>query len=287
MSFFKYIKAAFANKWNILALAGGTGFALLSGQPDVVMPVVLAAEVGYLGLLGTHEKFRSYVDAQEHKQAKAAHSQSAKSSLRRIMLALPRKSKERYKSLAERCSKLRRLSENLHANTSGALHDQQMEGLDRLLWFYLKLLYTEYTLNQFLESTDEPRIENEVAALKERIEREESRPANEQRTRILSTLRDDLKTCESRLVNYRKADQNHELVQLEIRRLENKIQSLSELAINRKEPNFVSEQVDEVADDMYGTEKTLNELEFLTGLHTEHDEPVPELVRRNTVKTRL
>ncbi|MFK7817506.1 MAG: hypothetical protein AB8G99_02210 [Planctomycetaceae bacterium] len=280
MGFFKYIKAAFSNKWNILALGGGLGFAALSGVPDVAVPIVLAAEVGYLGLLGTHEKFRKHVDAQEHKKTRARDNKDVKDNLRKIMLELPRKTKDRYKDLADRCAKLRRISENLHSTQSDALHEQQMQGLERLLWMYLKLLYTEHTLEEFFDSTDEHRILKEIEELKERIEREEMRPVNEQRERILGTLQDSLQTCEGRLANYRKADQNHELVQLELRRLENKIHSLSEMTINRKKPDFVSEQVDEVASDMMGTERTLNELEFITGLHTEHNEPVPELIRR-------
>ena len=110
MDFLKYIKAAFANKWNILAFAGGMGFAAISGKPDVAIPLVMAAEVGYLGLLGTHDKFRKHVDAQEHKKAKASSDKDAKRSLRKIMLALPRKSKDRYKDLAGRCRKLRPVS---------------------------------------------------------------------------------------------------------------------------------------------------------------------------------
>ena len=38
-----------------------------------------------------------------------------------------------------------------------------------------------------------------------------------------------------------------ELVRLEIDRLENKIISLSELAVNRQEPGYVTSQVDQVA----------------------------------------
>lgn len=286
MGFLKYIKAAFINKWNLLAFAGGMGFAALSGSPDVAIPIVLAAEVGYLGLLGTHDKFRLHIDAQDHKRAKAATSKDAKEQLRKIMLALPRKAKDRYKSLAERCQKLRQIANNLHSTSTQSLEDQQLEGLDRLLWIYLKLLYTEWALDEFLESTEESRMINEITDLKNRIQREEQRPENDQRHRILIALRDNLETCEGRLNNYQKAAQNHELVQLEIQRLENKIQSLSELAINRKEPDMVSDQVDAVAQDMLGTERTLNELEFLTGIHTDHDEPIPELVRRRTVQTR-
>jgi hypothetical protein len=67
-------------------------------------------------------------------------------------------------------------------------------------------------------------------------------------------------------------------VKLEIDRLENKIRSLSEMAVNRQEPEFISGQVDQVANSMLDTEKTINELTFATGLET-IDEEVPELMR--------
>jgi len=57
----KYIKKAFVNQWNLLIFAGGMGFAALSGRPDIAIPLVLAGEVAYLGLLGTHPKFQDYV----------------------------------------------------------------------------------------------------------------------------------------------------------------------------------------------------------------------------------
>ena len=74
MHFGKYLKTAFLYHWNLLGFLGGMGFALVSGHPDVFCPLVLAAEVAYLGLLGTHPKFRSYVEAQG---ARAAREQEA------------------------------------------------------------------------------------------------------------------------------------------------------------------------------------------------------------------
>ena len=45
----RYFKAAFWNRWNLLALAGGVGIAALSGgQADVLGALVLAAEAAYL-----------------------------------------------------------------------------------------------------------------------------------------------------------------------------------------------------------------------------------------------
>ena len=55
-------------------------------------------------------------------------------------------------------------------------------------------------------------------------------------------------------------------MQLEIDRLENKIRSLSEMAVNRQEPEYISSQVDSVAASMLQTEQTMNELKFVTGL---------------------
>ena len=73
MHFGKYLKTAFLNHWNLLVFLAGMAFALLSGSRDVLLPLVLAGEIAYVGLLGSHPKFQSYVDAQE---AKAQRDQS-------------------------------------------------------------------------------------------------------------------------------------------------------------------------------------------------------------------
>jgi conjugal transfer/entry exclusion protein len=99
-------------------------------------------------------------------------------------------------------------------------------------------------------------------------------------------LEDNLQTSRDRLTNLRKARENLELVQLEINRLENKIQSLSELAVNRQDPDFISGQVDQVTSSMLQTERTMNELRFATGLN-EVDEVVPELLNREVVQAKL
>jgi hypothetical protein len=66
---------------------------------------------------------------------------------------------------------------------------------------------------------------------------------------------------------------------VEIEHLENKIRTLSELAINCQEPDFIIGQVDQVVDGMVQTERTMDELRFATGLDA-GDEAVPEILRR-------
>ena len=72
------------------------------------------------------------------------------------------------------------------------------------------------------------------------------------------------------------------MVKLEIERLENKIRSVSEMAVNRQEPDYISGQVDQVAASMLETEKTMNELQFATGLETVDE--APELLRNRAVQ---
>jgi hypothetical protein len=93
---------------------------------------------------------------------------------------------------------------------------------------------------------------------------------------------DNLETSKNRLDNFQKAKDNLALVQLEIDRLENKIRAISEMAVNRHEPEFISGQVDEVAGSMVQTERTMSELDFLTGLDAV-DEAVPPMMQRETV----
>ena len=95
----EYFKTAFLNQWNLLILAGATGFALLSGHADVVLPLVAAAEIAYVGMLGSHPKFQSYVEAQLAKEKRQVNSQSSGQALRQILQALPSSTLARFERL--------------------------------------------------------------------------------------------------------------------------------------------------------------------------------------------
>jgi len=284
----KYLKTAFLNRWNLLAFLGGAGFALLSGRAEVVLPLVLAAEAAYVGLLGTHPKFQKYVDAQEAQAVRAKGSLSMERTLRRITQTLPKESLERFEALRTRCRELREIALELrHPGKEKAdwpLEGFQLAGLDRLLWIYLRLLYTQFALERFLKKTRKERIQEDIRRLEKRIRNLPDDPESPRRERVRRTLQDNLETSRSRLENWNKARENHQLVELEIDRLENKIRSLSEIAVNRQEPEFISSQVDRVASSMLETERTMNELRFATGLDA-LDEQTPEFLTIKTEQT--
>jgi len=288
MVLWKYVKSAFLNRWNLLLLMGGMGFAALS-QPEVVAPLVLAAEVAYVGLLGTHPKFQRYVDAQEAKSIREGGTSRAQENVQRIVGTLPQAILQRYEALRSRCVELRQLALDIkdpgRPDAEMPFDELQLAGLDRLLWIFLRLLFTRHSLDRFLEKTSPEDVKAEARKIEERLQRLASTPEDAQSQRMRKALEDNLETCRARLSNLEKARDNHEILALEIDRLENKIRSLSELAINRQEPDYISGQVDQVAASMLSTEKTMNELQFATGIDM-GDEAVPELLRRPVVRAK-
>jgi chemotaxis protein histidine kinase CheA len=282
MGFANYIKAAFANRWNLLAVFGGAGLVAISGSLDIVLPLVLAAEAAYLGLLGSHPKFQKYVDAQIAASQRQGKSQSSQQALQQILNVLPPPALARFEKLRSQCLELRQIAADLgnsHASEVGApLESLQLAGLDRLLWIFLRLLFTEHSLKKFLGRTSGQQIKQEINSCEQRLNQLAADDTSPHTQKIRRTLEDNLQTSKDRLANYQKAQSNHELVQLEIDRLENKIKTLAELSVNRQEPDFISGQVDSVAGSMLETEKTMNDLQFATGL-APIDEVVPELVQ--------
>lgn len=283
----KYFKSAFLHHWNLLAFVGAAGFTLLSPIPGALLPLVAAAEIAYVGMLGTHPKYQRYVDAQAAKNARNASSLNNQQALQQMTKTLPRDSLARFEKLRTQCIELRQIAAELHHPGKGTvdatLDDFQMSGLDRLLWIYLRLLYTQFALARFLQRTNRDEIQQAIVQLEKKLgAAAPAADANPQAQRVHKALQDNLETSRDRLTNWNKAMDNYELVKLELDRLENKIRSLSEMAVNRQEPDFISGQVDQVASSMVETERTMNDLQFATGLETLHDEP-PEMLRAKVV----
>lgn len=276
----RYIKTAFLNRWNLLLFVGGMGFAALTGQPEIAMPIVLAAETAYLGLIGTHPKFQSYVNAQAAKEKRNRSSSQNQQVLDRIKRQLPPKSNQRYESLRQRCLHIGQISSDMKDPASfddSHLDSLHSRGLDRLLWVFLRLLFSQHSLNRFMETVSEERIEADLKRIDEQLRMLGSDAPSSQTAKIRRTLEDNQKTLKERLENYEQAKSNYLFVTLELDRVENKIKSLSEISVNRQDPEYISDQIDLVADSIKETERTMSGLEFVTGIGGLEDE-APELL---------
>jgi hypothetical protein len=279
----KYIKKAFLYQWNLLIFLGGLGFAVLSGHPDVAIPLVLAAETAYLGFAGTHPRFQRFVDAQEHKTARA---QADAEAVERLQRSLPPALLRRFQSLRDRCLALRQIAEQLRepggADSLRSLDELQLSDLDRLLWIYLRMLYTQHMLERFFESTTADQIQAEVRRLEDRIRRLAKEPNSGNRSRIRQSLEANLETGHARLANLAKARENHELLQAEIENLETKIQSITELAINRGDAAAITGEVEQITQGLLRTERTINDLGFASGAEA-FDLTVPTILSRQII----
>ena len=180
------------------------------------------------------------------------------------------------RSLRAQCLDLRQIAAELKhpgkTTVDATLDEFQIAGLDRLLWIYLRLLYTQFALARFLQKTKQADIQQNISQLDQKLKSVTADAANPQSQRVQKALQDNIETSRNRLANLKKAQDNYELVKLELDRLENKIRSLNEMAVNRQEPEFISGQVDQVASSMVETERTMNDLQFATGLDSLQDE---------------
>ncbi|MBI5489995.1 MAG: hypothetical protein HY905_21860 [Deltaproteobacteria bacterium] len=280
----KYLKEAFKNRWNLLLLAGALGFAVLSGGAGVVVPLVLAGEVGFLAVAANNPRFRKVVDARHGHAEQARQAKAEQAQLATLLATLSPDRGQRYEYLRARCLEIRRLARELRGpgpdSGASAVEEMQLAGLDRLLRVHLRLLSAQQTFERFLQATDQRDIERNVAELERRLAG--AGGADSTQARIAQSIRDNLATCRQRLENLRKQRSSHELMTLEINRLENKIQALSELALNREKPERIAGQVDETVGTLLDAEKVLDELDFATG--RSDGEPLFEELERGAGK---
>ncbi len=286
--FFRYIKEAFTFRWNLLIFGGAAAAAMLSGHPDVALPLVAAGEIAYLAGLSTLPRFQSAIDAKAHHEGKAgsADPEASKTSRQRlvdVLGSLDPDRRNRFLRLRARCVEMQRIANAVRGDTrdaSGASTELRAPALDRLLWMFLRLLLSAQAIERFLRATDGAAIKKNLAALQER----HTAAAAKGDERMVRSLTDAIATAELRMDNHAKAASNAEFVAIELDRLEQKIQALTEMAISHQNPDELSVQVDAVADGMAQTEQTIRDLQSITGLSPEAD-ATPEILGGDMTET--
>ncbi len=142
-------------------------------------------------------------------------------------------------------------------------------GLDRLLWLFLRLLLSKTALDRFLQTMNEKEITARLDDLRKNLATAQTGGDE----RVVRSLQDSIAMGELRLDNFTRAKKNADFVTIELDRIEGKIETLAEMAVNRQDPDFLSSQVDSAAESMRQTEKAVSELQHLTGLSEQLEEP--------------
>ena len=200
------------------------------------------------------------------------------------MRALPPAQLRRFQALKERCLSVRQIAEQLREPDGAAslrsLDELQLADLDRLLWIYLRTLYTQHMLERFFQSTSVAGDSDRDQATSKSGFAGWTRNPNPPIARgSRQSLQGNLETGKSRLANLEKARENYDLLQAEIENLETKIQSITELAINRSDAEAITGQVEQITQGLVRTEQTINDLGFATGGES-FDLTVPNILSR-------
>ena len=275
----EYLKEAFFFRWNLLFFVGGAAAAALTPLAPVLLPLVGAGELAYLAGLISVPRFRAAIDAKVHarRQGTPAPAPSTPApSLSTMLNSLPTESRDRFEQLHARCLEMRGIAAGVRGtagNQTGAAEEIRTPGLDRLLWLFLRLLLSKAALDRFLKTMDGQEISNRLEELRKNLATAQTGGDE----RVVRSLQDSIAMGELRLDNFGRAKKNADFVSVELDRIEGKIQALAEMAVNRQDPDFLSSQVDSAAESMRQTEKAVSELQHLTGLGEQLEEPPPIL----------
>jgi hypothetical protein len=279
-----YVKHAFLYPWNLLIFMGGTALAAMSPYPGAFLPIIGGLELAYLTGLSAIPRFRTAVDAKIAAKAREATSKATPSagsqqSLDRILESLPAPALRRFLLLRQRCFEMRSITYGIRGQTDDtpdSAESIRTPALDRLLYLFLRLLVSQNGLDRFLRSTSEKDLDAKLTDIRARFEA--AKPAGDER--VTRSLQDSLADAELRLDNYKKAAKDAEFVAIELDRIETKIQALIEMGVSRQDPDYLSHQVTAAAESMQHTEDAVNQLQHLTGLADEINEP-PAILEAN------
>jgi len=277
-NFLDYVKVAFLWRWHLLALGAGVMFAFLSGQADFVLPLIVAGELTYLGMAASNRRLQKVVGARLAVPEPGPGGQHAEQ-LQKILSALAAEDYERFQRLRARCLELHALAEQLRgASEAGGevLTQLRTDSLDRLLWVFLKLLYSKDALDRFLGGTDRRSLVRSNAESEKALDDAKKAGRSEE---LLRSLQDKLDTVNQRLANLDRASESRDLIAAEIDRIEQKITAISEMSVSTRGAADISAQVDSIAAGVSVTQQALRDFDVIPSLG---DESAPPLLQQET-----
>lgn len=282
--FGSYLKAAFLNRWNLLGFLGGSLAALIGPASDVTLPLVAAAELFFLGALVTNQRFQRAIETQADAKAREHTSADMLQRFNQLLYGLDQESREMFQQLRARCASLVGTpsadGEKTPPSGLDAISAAHLEGVNRLLWVYLKLLHTRRTLERFLHSIDEKELNRSAGDIAKRLAQlpaDAAGAADEIAQKMRRSLADTQATLTARKNNLKRAQDNYAYVEVELERIATKLTALAEMAVNRQDPALITNSVDDVARSVESTEQAIGELQVFTGL-TPADDAAPPIL---------
>jgi len=249
-----FVQEALKWQYNWIGLAGAALFALVSGTG---MPLVLAAglELIYLSLVPQSSAFRRLVRSWKYAEEKRRHEMK----LSAMFNELPPDMRKSYANLNSMCAAIRANYSRL-SSTSQMFLEEMQQRLDGLLQAYLRLLFAGFQHIQYLQSTDPNLIKRDLAKLQHSIESDPPKVQEINRRRI--------EILTKRLEKYGKVGENQKVVEAQCAALEDVLELIRDQSVTMRDPQQVSDQLDNLVHDVEQTEETVREVEAVFEMAT-------------------
>jgi hypothetical protein len=261
-----YLRRAFTFHWNLGLLSAAIVGSLLSPWPDALLPLVGALEALYLGGLVGLPKFREAIDAETYAPERR---DPAAPTVTSLIAGLGIEAQKRFNALRQRCAEMQSLASQLRgADAVGDVAGtMRTSGLNQLLWGFLRLLHHQAALSKLLASMDGEDIARKSKQIADGLAR--AREANDER--LVRSFEERAGTAAARLEHYERTRKDVAFVSAELDRIEDKIQALSEMAVNQSDANALSTQIDATAASMQATESRLSEFQASSAVFPDLD----------------
>ncbi len=244
-----FVKEAFNIQYNWIALGGAAAFALVTGT---AIPLALAGglELMYLAVVSQHPRFQRLVRSWKFAEQQKFNEQKLGDMLRN----LPPDMQGRYIKLAEVCRSIRGNFAQL-SSTSQIFVQQMDQRLEGLLHGYARLLSAAFQQRQYVKTTDPDQITKEIAALQQHLNTDPPRvqDINKKRVEILS----------KRLEKYQKISENRQVVDAQCSAVEDVLQLVRDQSVTMRDPQQVSDQLENLVHDVEQTEQTVQQVESI------------------------
>jgi hypothetical protein len=244
-----FVKEAFNIQYNWIALGGAAAFALVTGT---AIPLALAGglELMYLAVVSQHPRFQRLVRSWKFAEQQKLNEQKLGDMLRN----LPPDMQGRYIKLAEVCRSIRGNFSQL--SSTSQIFVQQMDArLEGLLHGYARLLSAAFQQRQYVKTTDPDQITKEIAALQQHLNTDPPRvqDINKKRVEILS----------KRMEKYQKISENRQVVDAQCSAVEDVLQLVRDQSVTMRDPQQVSDQLENLVRDVEQTEQTVQQVESI------------------------
>ena len=246
-----FVKEAFNLQYNWIALAGAGLFAVVSGS---LLPIILAggAELMYLAIVPQNSRFQRLVRSWKFGEEL----QQRQEQFAEMLNSLSPEAKARYAKLAQVCAYVRG-NFSQFSSTSKIFLRQMDSRLDGLLRGYARLLLAACQQQQYLKGTDPNEIKREIASLQ--------RDLNNDSPKVQEINKKRIEILTKRVEKYQKICENQEVVDAQCSAVEDVLHLVRDQSVTMRDPQQVSDQLDNLVRDVEQTEQTVQQVEAIFG----------------------